>query len=138
MLFTFVLGLQNVLAAGTDRAALKIGKSVLSAAVPVVGMPLRRRSGQCFRRNRTAQRLIGVGGGGSPGGSVCPGAGAVRAVLAGVFRHGHSGGGTGAKAQQADLHPIWPGDAAVRGYLGTIFLSGNSIHAVAAAWREWG
>ena len=37
MLFTFVLGLQNVLAAGTDRAALKIGKSVLSAAVPVVG-----------------------------------------------------------------------------------------------------
>lgn len=42
MLFTFVLGLQNVLAAGTDRAALKIGKSVLSAAVPVVGMPLRR------------------------------------------------------------------------------------------------
>ena len=35
--FTFVLGLQNVLAAGTDRAALKIGKSVLSAAVPVVG-----------------------------------------------------------------------------------------------------
>jgi len=32
MLFTFVLGLQNVLAAGTDRAALKIGKSVLSAA----------------------------------------------------------------------------------------------------------
>ena len=37
MLFTFVLGLQNVLAAGTDRAALKIGKRVLSAAVPVVG-----------------------------------------------------------------------------------------------------
>ena len=37
MLFTFVLGLQNVLAAGTDRAALKIGKSMLSAAVPVVG-----------------------------------------------------------------------------------------------------
>ena len=37
MLFTFVLGLQNVLAAGTDRAALKIGKSVLSAAVPIVG-----------------------------------------------------------------------------------------------------
>ena len=26
-----------MLAAGTDRAALKIGKSVLSAAVPVVG-----------------------------------------------------------------------------------------------------
>ena len=45
MLFTFVLGLQNVLAAGTDRAALKIGKSVLMTrtkecwcvGVPVVG-----------------------------------------------------------------------------------------------------
>lgn len=71
MLFTFVLGLQNVLAAGTDRAALKIGKSVLSAAVPVVGMPL-RRLWQCFCRNRTAQRLIGVGGGGGPGAAFAP------------------------------------------------------------------
>lgn len=35
--FTFVLGLQNVLAAGSDRAAVRVGKSLLSAAVPVVG-----------------------------------------------------------------------------------------------------
>lgn len=37
MLFAFVLGLQNILAAGADRAALKLGKTVLSAVVPVVG-----------------------------------------------------------------------------------------------------
>lgn len=138
MLFTFVLGLQNVLAAGTDRAALKIGKSVLSAAVPVVGDAAAAALSSASAAIGLLKGFIGVGGGGGPGGSVYPGAGAVRAVLAGVFRHGHSGGGTGAKAQQADLYPIWPGDAAVRGYLGTIFLSGNSIHAVAAAWREWG
>ena len=48
MLFTFVLGLQNVLAAGTDRAALKIGKSVLSAAVPVVGDAAAAALGSAF------------------------------------------------------------------------------------------
>ena len=48
MLFTFVLGLQNVLAAGTDRAALKIGKSVLSAAVPVVALAAVAALGAAF------------------------------------------------------------------------------------------
>lgn len=138
MLFTFVLGLQNVLAAGTDRAALKIGKSVLSAAVPVVGDAAAAALGSASAAIGLLKGSLALAAVAALGAAVCPGAGAVRAVLAGVFRHGHSGGGTGAKAQQADLHPIWPGDAAVRGYLGTIFLSGNSIHAVAAAWREWG
>ena len=36
-LFSFVLGLQTVLAGNVDSAALKIGKNVLSGAVPVVG-----------------------------------------------------------------------------------------------------
>ena len=135
MLFTFVLGLQNVLAAGTDRAALKIGKSVLSAAVPVVGDAAAAALG-------SASAAIGLLKGSLALAAVAALGAAFAPVLAqcGLYwlGHGHSGGGTGAKAQQADLHPIWPGDAAVRGHLGTIFLSGNSIHAVAAAWREWG
>lgn len=36
-LFSFVLGLQNILAGVADSAALKVGRSVLSGAVPVVG-----------------------------------------------------------------------------------------------------
>ena len=36
-LFSFVLGLQNILAATADSAALRMGRSVLSGAIPVVG-----------------------------------------------------------------------------------------------------
>lgn len=36
-LFSFVLGLQGILAGNSDSAALRIGKSVLSGALPVVG-----------------------------------------------------------------------------------------------------
>ena len=36
-LFSFVLGLQGILAGNCDSAALRIGKSVLSGALPVVG-----------------------------------------------------------------------------------------------------
>lgn len=137
MLFTFVLGLQNVLAAGTDRAALKIGKSVLSAAVPVVGDAAAAALG-------SASAAIGLLKGSLALAAVAALGAAFAPVLAqcGLYWLVFSGMGILAaglgKAQQADLYPIWPGDAAVRGYLGTIFLSGNSIHAVAAAWREWG
>lgn len=37
LVFSFVLGLQNVLAGISDSAALRMGKSILSGAVPVVG-----------------------------------------------------------------------------------------------------
>ena len=121
MLFTFVLGLQNVLAAGTDRAALKIGKSVLSAAVPVVGDAAAAALG-------SASAAIGLLKGSLALAAVAALGAAFAPVLAqcGLYWLVFSGMG------------IRPGDAAVRGYLGTIFLSGNSIHAVAAAWREWG
>lgn len=36
-LFSFVLGLQNVLAGGIDNAAVRMGRGVLSGAIPVVG-----------------------------------------------------------------------------------------------------
>lgn len=36
-LFTFVLGLQGILAGNSDSAGLRVGKSLLSGAVPVVG-----------------------------------------------------------------------------------------------------
>lgn len=36
-LFSFVLGLQGILAGNSDSAAMRIGKSVLSGALPVVG-----------------------------------------------------------------------------------------------------
>lgn len=36
-LFAFVLGLQNILAYNSDRAALRVGKGLLSTAVPLVG-----------------------------------------------------------------------------------------------------
>lgn len=36
-LFSFVLGLQNILAGIADTAALRVGKSVLTGAIPVVG-----------------------------------------------------------------------------------------------------
>ena len=106
MLFTFVLGLQNVLAAGTDRAALKIGKSVLSAAVPVVGDAAAAALGSLPPQS-DCSKARGVGGGGS-----------LKAALPRCWR---SAGCTGwcfpawafwrrdwAKAQQADLYPIWP------------------------------
>ena len=109
MLFTFVLGLQNVLAAGTDRAALKIGKSVLSAAVPVVGDAAAAALG-------SASAAIGL----LKGSLALAAVAALGAAFAPVLA-------------QCGLY--WLGFS---GYLGTIFLSGNSIHAVAAAWREWG
>ena len=37
ILFSFVLGLQNVLANGIDNAAVRMGRGVLSGAIPVVG-----------------------------------------------------------------------------------------------------
>lgn len=36
-LFSFVLGLQNILAGGMDNAAVRMGRGVLSGAIPVVG-----------------------------------------------------------------------------------------------------
>lgn len=36
-LFTFVLGLQGILAGNSDSAGLRVGKSLLSGAIPVVG-----------------------------------------------------------------------------------------------------
>lgn len=36
-LFSFVLGLQNILAGGVDNAAVRMGRGVLSGAIPVVG-----------------------------------------------------------------------------------------------------
>lgn len=36
-LFSFVLGLQNILAGSVDNAAIRIGRGVLSGAIPVVG-----------------------------------------------------------------------------------------------------
>ena len=73
MLFTFVLGLQNVLAAGTDRAALKIGKSVLSAAVPVVGDAAAAALGTGGRRACAAGLPGGPGTGGNPAAKFCGG-----------------------------------------------------------------
>ena len=72
MLFTFVLGLQNVLAAGTDRAALKNRQKRAECCRARRGGCRCGGSGQCFRRNRTAQRLIGVGGGGALGAAFAP------------------------------------------------------------------
>lgn len=37
MLFSFVLGLQNILAGTMDNAAIRMGRGVLSGAIPVVG-----------------------------------------------------------------------------------------------------
>ena len=92
-LFSLVLGLQSVLAATADMAALRTGKGVLQVSFPLSGTPQPAAlTGRC-RRRTALKGFSGPGGAAGTGRAVCPGTAPVPCLRAGLCRRGHPGRG---------------------------------------------
>lgn len=105
-LFSLVLGLQSVLAATADSAALRTGKGGIAGCHSRCrGRRSRSADGRC-RRRTAAEGFSGLGGAAGTGRAVCPGTAPMPCLRAGLCRRGHLGRGHRAKAVRTALPPL--------------------------------
>ena len=136
--FSFVLGLQSVLAGTADSAALRTGKSVLQGAVPVVGGCRRCGPDRRGRRRAAAQRLAGLSGTAGAGGILCADTITLPFVQPGLFRCRHCRTGRRAKAVRTAVPFVCRGRGAVRLGAGALLFPRVFIHGAFTAYRKWG